>query len=675
MTERFSLRLRPNTKGVRKASAISCKTKDLDVFGPRSHQIVRWMAVLLLAMAATWRTASAQDRYPVDRISLEQGLSQSIAKCILKDRRGFMWFGTESGLNRYDGFTFRVYKQIPFDETSISNNDILTLCEDSTGMIWVGTSTAGLNMFDPRTERFSRYQNRPDDPGSISSNTVLGVFCDRRNELWIVTAAGGLDHFDRRKGRFHHHGADDTGKGSLGSNVLIDALEDENGVIWIATDDGIDRYDRSRDAFVHIGCDASNPHCLNYPEVLAVFQSKRDRNTIWFGTGDRRSLSAGGGLNKLDLTTGVFTRYSANRSDPHAISSDIVGHIIEDSDGILWVGTARGLNRFDPSSGRFSAYLPEPRKPDDMRNVIRAMQRDIKGDIWIIPAAGFGVYQFKTRTRTFVHYAYDANNPRSLSSDNVISFYHDPSGVLWFGTNTGGLSKIDLYSRKFRTYRSNPSDPNSLLGDLVRSMAIDRQGQLWVGTGSGLNRFSTDRRQVTRYNLHDHGGVSQFDNRVWAICYDHTGMLWIGSAGGGLARFDPATGAFIHFRANPDDDNAISSNFIRAVFEDSHGRLWIGTETGGLNLFDRSRGVFHHFVPRSMIRLPSPAGRSDVLWKTARAPCGPAPSAAVWCASSFPQTGPTIRPASRFGAICTRTIIPRPSRWTCCSRSASTARA
>ena len=539
----------------------------------------------LLCILSPSRLIAQQTDIKFEHISLEQGLSQSIINTIMKDSKGFMWFGTESGLNKYDGYEFVIYKSNPFDSTSISNNQVQSTFEDEEGFIWIATVGGGLNKFNRETETFAHYRADPDNSKSISSDFVNFIFEDKAKNIWAFTFAGGVDLFNRETEEFEYFEHDPDESHSLSDNFITWVYEDLSGDVWFGTQNGLNKFNPDKRNFERY---------ISGTHISSIYESKNEWGILWLATGNLQDLNNGEGLIRFDSENNSYTHYKHNPSDPNSISSNIANQIYESKDGTFWIATSNGLNKFDPVSGSFKAYLPNPTSKSERSNVILGFAEDMFGMILLVSGDLDGGYLFNPETETFTHLIHDPSNPYSLSNNAITRVYEDTTGVFWVGTNTGGLNKIDHYAKKFNSYVYDPNNQNSLNAQIVRGIHLDKRGELWIGlVGGGLNRFSSDRKKVTHYTNDPDKPKSIAANDVWAVYEDKEGTLWVGTFGGGLDKFDRETETFTHYKFDPDDNNSISNDFIRDIYEDSKGRMWISTDFGGLNLFDRTREMFY----------------------------------------------------------------------------------
>ena len=474
-----------------------------------------------------------------DHISIEQGLSQSSVHVIFQDSHGFLWFGTQDGLNRYDGYTFKTYKPDPDSPTSLSDRWINSIVEDQEGYLWIATRLGGLNRYDPRTEQFIHFRHDDTDPLSISS--------DRINVLYI----------------------------------------DKKGNLWLGTSNGLDLFDRVNNTVTHYNYDPSRPGGITGKTITAIYEDSRGR--FWIGT-------TAGGLNLFDPESRTFTPYQHDPDNEISISDDYVTAIAESRSSALWIGTRNGLNRFSPDSGRFQRYLhSDIDKQSIADNWITALRVDSTGNLWV--GTGMGLDRLSTIGTRFIHYRHDPTFSKSLSTNHIMSIYEDRGGVLWFGTSAGGVNKYDRQGDRFAYYRHDPGNPNSISGNLIFSIYVDSQGYTWIGTeGAGLNRFTWPTNQVMHFLHNPDKQNSISSNTVNSIHEDQDGMLWIATPEG-LDVFDRNTLQFSHYKRDPANPDGLSANHIYEVFVDSQNNVWIGTQ-GGLDHLDRSTGKFTHYTPR-----------------------------------------------------------------------------
>lgn len=543
------------------------------------------LAALIASLSIPARAGAQVGSIRFEPLSLEQGLSQSAVFTILQDRWGFMWFGTEGGLNKYDGYQFTVYRHNPEDLRSLSDDYVSAIYEDRDGNLWIGTKQ-GLNRFDRENGTFVHYQHDPNDPDSLGGTWVVSILEDRDGKLWIGTDDAGLDQFDRVTEAFSHFPHDPEDSNALSSDSVTTLYEDRSGTLWVGTDAGLDRLDTRTGSFRHYRHDPTDlQQSLSDDEVRAVFEDREGR--LWVGT-------ESGGLNQLNLASQTFVHYRHNPADPNSLSHDRVRAVLEDSAGRLWIGTQNGLNVLNPRSGRFIHYMSDPYDPHSLSsNAVWSMYEDRAGVLWFGTYGG-GVNKYSPTSNRFTTYRHRPTE-NSLSDDMVWAISEDRSGLLWIGTFNGGLNRLDRTTETFLVYQNDTLNPASLSSNDVRAILEDHSGVLWVGTSGGLDRLNRETNSFVHYRHNPNDPASLSDNRVTALLEDRTGNLWVGTRRGGLNRLDRDSGSFTRYQHNPDDPSSLSDDRVWSIYEDRDGTLWVGT-LGGLNLWHGAEKGFERFL-------------------------------------------------------------------------------
>ncbi len=499
------------------------------------------LTVLILLHLTGILWASKKRAIKFEHISLEQGLSQSAVNCIAQDNRGFLWFGTQDGLNKYDGRNITVYKHDPADPASLSNSNIRIICKDREGILWIGTNGGGLNKFDPKTERAVHYRHDASNPQSISYDNVFSIFIDSKGCIWVGTWGGGLNKFEPDKEIFTRYKHISEDPKSLSNNKVRAIHEDSKGILWIGTyGGGLNKLNRERGTFFCYRHDPGNPGSLSDEHVMVIYESRS--GILWVGTD-------GGGVNAFDREKGTFKRYMHDPGNPNSLGHNRIRSIYEDDNGLLWIGTYGGG--------------------------VSILSHDEKG------------------SEIFTHYQADVLDPKSLSNDRVMTIFESKENLIWIGTVGGGVNTFDREKKFFNCFRRNPNDPNSLSDSHIRAFCEDKNGVLWIGTdGGGLNRLDRRKGIFTHYMYDPTCRNCISHNRVYSIIEDSSGVLWIAAFIGGLDKFDRKKGIFFHYRHDPKNPRSLSDNRVRTIYEDSKGVLWIGTIGGGLNKMDRETGTF-----------------------------------------------------------------------------------
>lgn len=578
-------------------------------------------ALALLLAVAPAHAAGKPIRF--DHLSLEQGLSQSAVLCIFQDKRGFMWFGTEDGLNRYDGYGFTVYRHDPSDPRSLPSDVVWAIDEDAAGDLWIGTEGGGIARWDRKANSFTRFRHEASQPASLASDAVRALHVDRTGALWIGTRDAGLDRLDPGTGLATHYRHDPADAASLSDNSVYVLHEDPSGSLWVGTSGGLNRLDTARNGFVHYRHDPANAGSLSEDQVRSVVADAE--GSLWVGTqhgglnrlrpgskhferfrqdtvdahglshdsvravleDDRGRLWVGtdGGLNLLQREGTTFARYAHDASNPASLSDNTVMSLFEDRGGVLWVGTrSAGLNKWNPATWSFGHQTSDPANPAGLSNSnVMAFSESPDGRLWIGTLGG-GLNVFDRASGRFSYFRNDPRDPRSLSDDRVMVLHHDRQGVLWVGTFDGGLGRLDPATGAFKTYRHDPANPGSISADQIMSLFEDSRGTLWVGTfRGGLNRFERSSETFTRFQNDPANADSLSNDVVTSIAEGAGGALWVGTDGGGLDLFDPATGRFRSYKHRSDDAHSLSANTVFALFADGLGTLWVGTRGGGLD--------------------------------------------------------------------------------------------
>ncbi len=525
-----------------------------------------------------------------DHLSLQDGLSQSVVMAVAQDAQGFMWMGTQDGLNRFDGYEFKIFKNRRNDSTSLSGNLVNALLVDGQGVLWVG-SYGGLDRYDPDTEGFTRYQHDPQNPASLSDNAVTALAADAAGVLWVGTVAG-LNRFDPATGQFQRYLAnpDDDG-GSLFADYIGEIFVAQDGMIWIGTGAGLERLDPVNGRFTHFLPDPDQPDSLSGAPVTGITED--ENGALWVGTSQ--------GLNRLEPGTDRFVRYHHDPQDSASLSNDLVTAVFYNRQGELWIGTSQGgANRYEPQTDSFIRYRHADNNPASLANdnVITFFE-DATGIMWV-GTFGSGVDRYDRLKAKFLTVRYDPDHPQGLNDPFVWSILQDSRGTLWIGTYAGGLNRADPGSAGFAKYVNNPADPDSISSNQVWRVYEDRQGNLWVGTGAGLDLLDRGNGRFTHF---DSNGLA-----VFTIYESRQGDFWLSPIGGGLIRFDRTSGTALATYVNdPADPQSISANFVTALSEAANGDLWLGTFADGLNRFDPESGRFSTFQhdPNDSASLPS----------------------------------------------------------------------
>ncbi|WEK21033.1 MAG: two-component regulator propeller domain-containing protein [Candidatus Pedobacter colombiensis] len=574
-------------------------------------------SAILILFCFAFKAACAQN-LKFRHIGIENGLSNSTIECILQDYRGFIWFGTRDGLNKYDGNQITVYQNSK-ESSSISDNYIRCIYEDQAHTLWIGTSS-GLNRFNPEKNNFTRYQSDPKDSHSLSNNTVLSIK-ESPKGLWIGTSGGGLNLLNPTTNQFSRYHPATT---SLGGNNVNDVQPDEKGNLWLATDHGLSYFNTKKGTFKSISglekfmirvitasptgdlwlateekgllCyspasgklkqythEEKNRNSLGSDLVRAIVFRKNKE--IWIG-------SINGGLDLFNPETSTFQHYMNEPGDPSSLSQRTVSALYEDKQGNLWIGTHRGgINLYSPGSEKFKLFQQELNKNSLSYNDVKAFHEDANGNIWIGTDGG-GLNLFNQKTNSFVHYKTNPYAAGSLGSDAVLDIMEDHNKDLFIGTWGGGLNLMNRKNGTFTKFLFDANNPSSISSDYVQKTFEDSYKNLWVGTYyGGLNLFDRSNNRFCRL-IHGSNGSKLIGNNIISINEDQKGNLWIGTDDGGLNCYNLETKYFTHYFLNNE-----KKPDLRVIFIDHKGRLWVGQK--GLYLFNPIKNTFSIYTQKA----------------------------------------------------------------------------
>jgi len=554
----------------------------------REKSMIR-LSCFLIALLLPLRVHSAE-ALMFRHLTVKEGLSQSSVVSIMQDSQGFMWFGTQDGLNRFDGYTFTIFKHSPTDSTSLNDNFIVTIAEDSSRTLWVSTlnNPQMLNRFDPITETFSQVPSDSVDFRYAHVGSVFTTYEDPSGIRWSGSVGGGVTRLDRRSGKttiFKHDTTDPT---SIADNRVYSVYGDRTGMIWVGTREGLDRFDPKTEGFVHYRHEEKNPNSLSDNWVWPIMEDRK--GALWFGTSE-------GGLNRFDRVTEKFVHFQHDESNPKSLSDGRLYSLYQDRSGMIWIGTINGIDYFNPEMEAFVHYYSDPKNPDGLvHNAVYSMYADKLGAVWIGTEGGLD--RWDRSSNKFAHYRHDPSNPGSLGENLVQCILEDKSGSLWFGTQSSGLDRFDMTSGGFSHFRHDPANPKSLSDNRIYAILEDRKGEIWIGTyGGGLNRFDHKTNTFRAYVHSDSIPGSLSGPGVWSLLEDREGNLWVGTYKGGLDRLDRETETFVHFRNDPSDPKTLSHETVLCLHEDRRGDLWVGT-MNGLNRLDRATGTFQRYFEK-----------------------------------------------------------------------------
>jgi signal transduction histidine kinase/ligand-binding sensor domain-containing protein/DNA-binding response OmpR family regulator len=526
---------------------------------------------------------SQKQYFKFKHLDIDAGLSQNEILCILQDSRGFMWFGTRDGLNKYDGYNFTIYKNIASDKNSISNNFIYDILEDSKGIIWIATGGGGLNRYDAEKDRFTRYTHDPHNSNSLSSDLANCLEKDADDNLWIGTQGSGLNYFEPGKNKFTRYVNKAGNNKSLSFNYIRALFTDRKNNLWVGTNGGgLNAFNKKTNDFTRF--DYKNGTEATNGKVCVIFEDSKRQ--LWIGT-------EGEGVKLLDRPTGTFQHFRYNPNIANSIPADVIFSLGEDDEGNLWIGTENGgLCIYNPSTRKFQRYAHD--ESDEMslsHNSIDAIYKDVQGNMWVGTFAG-GVNLLTRNSSRFLHYKHTPDN-NSLAHNNVLRIVENATGKLWIATDGGGADLFDPVTKNFTHFRHEEGNNNSICGNYVLSVCEDSQGNVWFGTwGSGVTVYNPARNTWRHFKQEAGKPGSLNNNNAWVIYEDTDKNIWVGTFGGGLNLYNARTNSFSQYAF----DNIPDNNLINSILEDKQGNLWMGTEGGGLQVFNRHSKKFTRYL-------------------------------------------------------------------------------
>lgn len=541
--------------------------------------------------------------YEFGNIGLKQGLSQSTVYAIVQDAQGFMWFGTQDGLNRYDGYSIKVFKHNPADSNSIADDRINCLLSDSKGNLWIGTANGGVDRYVLPEGKFYHHFNNVNDSLSLSNNNVTALFEDSVGNLWVGTNYG-LNLYNRKNNTFKHYFFDVKNRSSLNGNSITAICEDQDFYLWVGTYNGLFKLNLKGDLkFTRIKNLNANPHTAYGNNVTSLYVD--NKGSIWIGTYDaslkrynkksktfyyyKNTAKAINSIyegSKGNLWLGsdyislrILNLKSETVSQISSIDNDLINTLYQDKNGILWIGSVfRGAFIYDRNKNRFRHYLNNPQNP----NMVMSIIEDRNGELWAA-TYGNGLKNINKKRDKITTYRFNPNNPNSLSSDKTFSLCETTDGNIWVGTIGGGLDCFNKSTNTFKHYmQHSPIDKKGLSNNDITSLYEDTNDNLWIGNVTGgIDILNLENKTFRHYysgekNPNTLGGVRS----VTKFYTDKKGTMWIGTLAG-FKLFDPKLNSFVDYKLNPysKKQNSLSISITDFLFEGNI--IWIGTSRDG----------------------------------------------------------------------------------------------
>lgn len=537
---------------------------------------------VFIFISSTKLIAQTSSSQIVESISVVEGLSHNTVHSILQDHKGFLWFATEDGLNKYNGYEFFIYRNNPSDSLSLSDNFIWCLYLDSNNQIWIGTNNGGLNKYNYETGKFEVFSAGAEN--SVNSNSIRTIFEDSNGNLWIGTENGGLNKFEKQSSLVKHYKFNPS-LNSISNNNVKAITEDSKGNIWIGTDNGLNKFDPNTKLFEHF-FSSPGEDGLSSNYVWSLLWDSKER--LWIGTNE-------GGVNIYDGKT--FKRITSDIKNKNAIPNQNVTSILEDKEGNIWISTEGGLAKYITKDNKTVWYLSDPFDINSMtNNFIRTIFQDRTGVYWI-GTVGTGVNKLMESYKTLKTYQHNPSRKSSLSHNMIRSIYEDKQERIWIGTLGGGLNLMND-DGSFRKFRADGS-ANSISSDAVSTILQDSRNIYWIGTwGGGLNKMIFDQNNTPRFSVFNKNKseMKLSSTIIQALNEDKFGNLWIGTEGG-LDYYIFDQDRLEHFQSGSNLSNTLSDNRIQSncILIDNDENVWVGT-WNGLNKISSSGENFNSYL-------------------------------------------------------------------------------
>jgi signal transduction histidine kinase/ligand-binding sensor domain-containing protein len=559
----------------------------------------------------------AKPNLQFSRISKEKGLSNDSVRAMYQDRKGFLWLGTQDGLNRFDGTQYDVFRHHQEDPNSLSDNHILAITQDREDFLWIGTNSGGVNRLDPRTEKIDRYRHRESDPRSLSSDRVTAILQDQKGQVWIGTD-DGLNLWDQDSGFIKFL---PLGQADALPHARVECLfEDQSGALWIGTQRGLARMKPDHSGFEIWQAEARIDGLRN-DFILSINQDQAGR--LWIGTSNglfhmleenkfkRYSaarvqddihpdpvneiwptpegtlwLGTHGGLGIFDPSTNKLHLYRHDSSNQQTIPGDRINSIVHDHSGLVWLSTdSNGICYFNPDTLRFQSIGYGNSKTTesigDPRTI--SLYEDLEGMVWIGTLIG-GLKRYDPITDTIKIYDFTGLADGGTISGTVRSIAEGPNGLLWLGVAGSGLMSFDRRTETFTRFQHIPGDETTIAHDDIRALWVNSEGHLWVGNQEAIDLFDVRQKRVTRsFPRRDERGFIH-QGYLAKIYEDDKDNLWLAVMARGLFKVDLSNDQVTRIIHDPDDPYSLSHQSATDMYTDSKGRFWIGTQGGGINL-------------------------------------------------------------------------------------------
>ena len=522
-------------------------------------------------------------------ITPEDGLSQGNITCIYQDSQGFMWFGTFNGLNRYDGYSIKIYNHDINDSLSLGYGHVKYICEDDENKLWFGTYGGGISVFYPKKGIFRNITSVMDGDVNVPLRNLAGITNGPDGNIWVLEENNGLFVFDKHLNFIKAYRSNSGRNSTFPAVIYHGLLFDKNETLWIAGGNGtLLKHNKDNDTFEQFIFEERTAAADD--GVRSVYYDSK--GIIWIGTTSQGAYS-------FDPLNQSFKNYRKGTTEYDLSSNTIMG-FIEDWEGNLLIATdGGGINILNRQSYFIDKIRYELGNPVCLStDAVYSLYVDRTETLWVGTYAG-GINYYGRYKNKFYTYKPEPLNPNSVSYKNVKCFLQDSDGEIWVGTDGGGINKFNILNNEFEHYKANPEDDTWLQTNIIIHLAQDNDGDIYIGSYSGgLTIFNKTDNTFKQYlpdasNPDAIGGM-----HVWNIYQDSYGVIWVGMLAVGLDQFDKETQTFTHYSSDVNDPATLNSPNIKVIYEDKKRQLWIGTEGGGLHLFNRDANNFTRYIYR-----------------------------------------------------------------------------
>jgi ligand-binding sensor domain-containing protein/signal transduction histidine kinase len=541
------------------------------------------LPVFLLALIP----AKSQN-YIFRHFTTNDGLSYGNASCFLKDSKGFIWIGTEDGLNKYDGYDFTIFRNNPLDSSTLSDNIVQCIAEDG-NYLWIGTRS-GLNRFNKLTEKVTRYYHNKNDENTLNDNLISCLFKDRKGRIWIGTDNGF--NLYNPMGKFKRYLLHSNFIDNTSHNWVRAITEGADGLLWISTVNGLYHFNPESNQFNTSPGDREISNSFDTKVIDYTFEDKS--HNLWVGTYEK-------GLFMKEKRTNKLFHFTHEPKEMNSLCNNLVDHIMEDDEGNIWVATNSGLSCIShgtiirQDNGIFKNYRHINNEDNGLStNSITTTFQDNEKNIWI--GGRFGDLDVMAKPlKKFVNYKFTEMGSQFISN-NMTAIAEDKDGNLWFGSDGGGIYFWDRKNNKYKVYRNINNDKSSIASDKVLALCIDSYNNLWIGMWKGgLDRMDLNNHSIVHYKSNENDKCSPVSNNVFYIKEDKLKDIWIGFWGTGINLYDRKSNCFKHFHYGSYDSTSLSGYNVLNIFEDKNSNIWIGTETDGVSLLNKKNYSFKHY--------------------------------------------------------------------------------